>query len=72
MEWKFSVARARLSEVVRRALEEGPQRITRRGKSVVIISASVFDELNNKSRKKNFLEFLLSAPSFDSVDLERD
>ncbi|HRE60085.1 MAG TPA: type II toxin-antitoxin system Phd/YefM family antitoxin [Micropepsaceae bacterium] len=72
MTWQLADAKNKLSEVVRLALEKGPQRITRRGEAVVVVSAREFDELARKSKKKNFIEFLLSAPSFDGVNLERD
>lgn len=38
MEWKLAEAKNRLSEVVSRALIEGPQRIRRRNDIVVVIS----------------------------------
>jgi len=54
--WKLEDAKARLSEVVRLALSEGPQRVTRRGRDAVIISAeqqpepeSWVDELRGSS-----------------------
>lgn len=72
MTWQLADAKNRFSEVVRLALEKGPQRITRRGDAVVVVSAREFEELSRKSNKKNFVEFLLSAPSFDGVDLARD
>ena len=41
--WTVAEAKARLSEVLRRAEEEGPQRIGRR-KAFVVVSARVWDE----------------------------
>ena len=44
--WKLEDAKARFSEVVRRACSEGPQRVTVRGKdAVVIIAAETLDRL---------------------------
>jgi prevent-host-death family protein len=37
--WKLEDAKARFSEVVKLALSEGPQRITRRGRPAVVITA---------------------------------
>jgi len=40
MRWKLQEAKKRLSEVVEKALSEGPQTITRRGRPAVVIVAS--------------------------------
>ncbi len=62
--WQLQSAKARLSEVVRRAETDGPQTITQRGKdAAVVISADEYKRLTRK--KKNFVEFLLSGPKFD-------
>ena len=52
------------------ALTEGPQTITRRNDTVVVISAQRYAELTGK--KLGFKEFLMSGPSFEGLDLERD
>ena len=39
MTWKLAEAKARLSEVVRLALVDGPQRIERRNDAVVVVAA---------------------------------
>lgn len=70
MEWQLADAKNRFSEVVTRALNDGPQRVRRRGQTVVILSEEEYDRLAGK--KPNFIEFLLDAPSFDGIDLERD
>lgn len=44
--WKLEDAKARFSEVVRRAKQRGPQRVTVHGKdAVVIVAAEEFDRL---------------------------
>lgn len=69
MIWQLQEAKQKFSQVVRRALEEGPQTITRHGEeAVVVISASEFRRL---SGTQDFKEFLLSGPSFDDLELER-
>ncbi|MDA8411911.1 MAG: type II toxin-antitoxin system Phd/YefM family antitoxin [Treponema sp.] len=62
--WQLQEAKARLSELVQRALDEGPQTITRRGKaSVVVIDA---EELGRLQRPRgDFVVFLRSAPALD-------
>ena len=69
--WQLQEAKARLSEVVRKTLKEGPQMITVRGEeSVVIVSKALFDQFDKP--KKTFLEVMRSAPLVDELDLERD
>lgn len=70
MIWKLADAKNKLSEVVRRALEEGPQRIQRRNDAVVLVSADEFDRLTGKTL--SFHEFLRSGPDLTELDLERD
>ncbi|CAA9345151.1 MAG: hypothetical protein AVDCRST_MAG93-6849 [uncultured Chloroflexia bacterium] len=70
MEWQLADAKNRFSEVVTRALTEGPQRVRRRGQTVVILAEEEYDRLTGE--KPNFRDFLLNAPSFEGVDLERD
>lgn len=70
MTWQLAEAKNKFSEVVTRALAEGPQRVSRRGQTVVILAEDEYDRLTGE--KPNFIEFLLNAPSFEGVDLERD
>jgi prevent-host-death family protein len=70
MTWNLAEAKNRLSEVVNLALTEGPQTITRRNDTVVVISAAEYDELTGK--RPSFKEFLLQGPSFEGLDLTRD
>lgn len=48
MDWQLADAKNRLSEVVNRALTEGPQRIERRGDRVVVLSEAEYDRLTGK------------------------
>ena len=49
--WKLEDAKARFSELVRRAQTEGPQRVTVRGKdAVVVVSADDFERLMTGDR----------------------
>ena len=57
--WKLEDAKARLSEVVRRASTRGPQLVTLRGKeAVVILSAKEFERLSPARKSKPLVEFL--------------
>jgi len=70
MTWNLADAKNRLSEVVNLALSEGPQTITRRKDTVVVISAAEYEELVGK--RQGFKGFLMSGPSFEGLDLGRD
>jgi prevent-host-death family protein len=69
--WQLQEAKQKFSEVVQKALDEGPQVVTRRGeKVVVVVAAEEYERLAGK--KPNFLEFLMSAPDLSVLDLTRD
>ncbi len=71
MPWQLQEAKQRFSELVRRALEEGPQVVTRRGEEVVVIvGAQEFDRLSRA--EEDFKAFLLSAPDLDALEIQRD
>lgn len=71
--WKLEDAKARFSEVVRRAQSEGPQRVTVRGReAVVVISVDELDRLLPKDAgKPDFVPFL-EGLGLDGLDLERE
>ncbi len=70
MSWQVQEAKQRFSELVRRTLEEGPQVVTRHGEEVVVVVAA--DEYRRNQRAQpDFVEFLMSGPSFDDLDLTR-
>jgi antitoxin Phd len=69
MSWRLREARNRFSEVVEKALTEGPQHITRRGRqAVVVISEAEYQTLVKPRR--SLAEYLLSAPKAD-IEIER-
>jgi prevent-host-death family protein len=73
--WQLQTAKARFSEVFRRARSEGPQRITKQGKEgVVMISDEEYQRLVGKSRQpKSLVEFFRRSPLVGvDLDLERD
>jgi prevent-host-death family protein len=71
--WQVAEAKNKFSELITRALTEGPQRVRRRGETVVVLSEAEYERLAGKPEKKMGLgEFLLQGPSFEGLDLERD
>ena len=72
MDWPLAEAKNKLSEVFDKALKDGPQRIVRRGKDrAVLISEADYRRLTGR-KKPDFIRFLLSAPSFEGLDITRD
>ena len=71
--WKLEDAKARFSEVVRKARSEGPQRVSVRGRdAVVVIAADAFDGLQPRAAPAlPFVAFMESLWS-DGLDLTRD
>ena len=71
--WKLQDAKARFSEVVRRARTEGPQWVTIRGHdAVVVIAADELDRLMPQtSDSLPFVAFMESL-AVDGLDLTRE
>jgi prevent-host-death family protein len=70
MVWQLQEAKQKFSQLVRRALDEGPQVVTRHGQEVVVVlSAEEFRRLTGQT--PDFKEFLLSGPDLSILDLER-
>lgn len=70
--WKLEDAKAKFSEVVRRANATGPQHVTVRGKEeAVVISARDYQRLVPPQDRKPLVAFLESL-SLDGLDLNRD
>lgn len=70
MDWKAADAKNRFSELMTKTLEDGRQRITNQDGTVVMISEEELDRIEGK--KPDFIDFLMSGPGFEGVDLERD
>jgi antitoxin Phd len=69
MNWQMQQAKARFSEMVDRALKEGPQTVTRHGKPVaVLMPAEEYRRL--RSHGKSLKELLASAP-LEGVEITR-
>ncbi len=70
--WKLEDAKARFSEVVRRARSEGPQRVTVRGEdAVVVISAEELERLLPPEKRLPFVQFMESL-YVEGLDLTRE
>lgn len=71
MEWRLADAKNRFSELVTRALAEGPQRVRRRDDAVVVVAERDYEKLTGK--RPDFKEFLMGeGPNFDRLNLTRD
>ena len=70
MSWQLQEAKQRFSEVVRQAMEEGPQVVTRHAReAVVVVSAKDYRRL---LAGPDFKEFLLKGPDLGRLRIHRD
>ena len=61
--WQLQTAKAKFSELFRKAREEGPQLVTRQGKeSVVVVSTEEFERLRKRRGKKDLVDFFADSP----------
>lgn len=73
--WQLQTAKARFSELFRRARTEGPQVVTRQGKEqVVVLPAEQFAQLTKRIRQpKSLVRFFAESPlARITLDLTRD
>lgn len=71
--WQMQEAKAKLSELVKRAQTDGPQDITLHGESVaVVMSRESYERLT--SPPVNLVDFMQASPLFDldSLVIERE
>ena len=70
MQWQVQEAKQKFSQLVQRALDEGPQIVTRHGEEVVVVlSVDEFRRLTGG--KPDLKEFLLAGPDLSILELER-
>jgi prevent-host-death family protein len=71
--WQLQTAKARFSELFRKARAEGPQWITRQGKdAVVIVAAEEFQRLRARAKQpESLVEFFAKSP-LAGANLELD
>ena len=73
--WQLQTAKARFSELFRKARSEGPQYVTKAGKeAVVVLPAEQYEQLTARRRQpKSLIEFFRSSPLVGAdLDLERE
>jgi prevent-host-death family protein len=70
--WKLEDAKARFSEVVRRARNEGPQKVSVRGKdAVVVISVEELEQLKPSAPGRQPLVRFLESLGLEGLDIVR-
>jgi prevent-host-death family protein len=69
MSWQIQEAKARFSEMVDRALKEGPQTVTRHGKVVAVLVPA--DEYRRLRGGRKSLKALLAAAPLEGVAISR-
>jgi antitoxin Phd len=70
--WKLEDAKARFSELVRRAHDEGPQAVTVRGRrAVVVLDADEYERLAAPAPPVSLVAFL-EGLNMEGLDLTRD
>ena len=71
MTWRLAEAKNRFSELVSRALTEGPQRVLRRNDAVIVLAQRDYEKLTGEVL--DFKEFLMrGGPTLDGIELTRD
>lgn len=71
--WKLEDAKARFSELVRQAREEGPQMVTYRGKdAVVVIAVDELKRLLPAERPEQSLIDFLQGTGLAEIDIRRE
>lgn len=70
MSWQVQDAKQKFSELVRRAIQEGPQVVTKHGEEVaVLVSVETYRKLSGSGQ--DFKSFLVSGPDLSDLELER-
>ncbi|HXQ87359.1 MAG TPA: type II toxin-antitoxin system Phd/YefM family antitoxin [Gaiella sp.] len=70
MTWQVQTAKQRFSELVERAVNEGPQIVTKHGRETVVV-LDIAEYRRLRGQPMNFKEFLLSIPKGDDLEIER-
>jgi prevent-host-death family protein len=70
-DWTVANAKARLSQLIERARQEGPQTITKNGRSTAVV-VSIEEWEKKTARSGSLAEFLLASPLRGAeIDAER-
>lgn len=70
MTWQVQTAKQRFSELVERAVNEGPQIVTKHGRETVVV-LDIGEYRRLLGVPMDFKEFLLSIPRGDDLEIER-
>lgn len=70
--WQVQEAKSHFSEVLEKAVSEGPQTITKHGQArAVVLSIEAYEALSNN--KPSLIDYLMNeGPKFDDFEAERD
>lgn len=76
-DWQVQTAKARFSELFRKARTEGPQRVTKQGKeAVVVLAAEEYDKLKQRkpeTKEKTLWQIFRESPLVGlEMEFERD
>ncbi len=71
--WQLQEAKNKFSELVNKALKEGPQTVTRHGHlEVVVLSAREYLKMTQAKKRGTLVEFFRNSPLTDlEIDLSR-
>lgn len=70
MDWQLADAKNRFSELVTRALTDGPQRVRRRDQAVIVLAETEYQRLTGE--QKTIKDLILNGPDLSDLDLTRD
>jgi antitoxin Phd len=70
MDWQMAEAKNRFSEVMNRAISDGPQWVRRRKDAVVVLSEDEYQRL--AGNRPDFKQYLMQGEDFDGLNLARD
>jgi prevent-host-death family protein len=71
--WQLQDAKAHFNEIIKKAIDEGPQTITVHGKETVVIISKKELEKNQRKSKISLVEFLRKSPLHGiKLDISRD
>lgn len=72
--WQVAEAKNKFSELITRALTEGPQRVRRRGETVVVLSEAEYERLDERRQETemSLADFILNGPSLEGLEFPRD
>lgn len=70
MNWQVQAAKQRFSELVERAVSEGPQIVTKHGRETVVV-LEIGEYRRLRRVPADFTELLLRIPQGDELEIER-